>query len=72
MLSAYIHKNGGGRGFSLGGMVIFANYWEGGDAFRIYTQKRRDKEKEYMYTKLERGAEGRIFQGKVYFDFCFK
>ena len=57
MLSAYRHKNGGEHGFSLGGMIIFTITGREGDAFRIYTQKRRDKGKEYMYTKRKRGAE---------------
>ena len=77
MLSAYRHKNGGEHGFSLGGMIIFTITGREGDAFRIYTQKRRDKEREYMYTKRKKRcgvSKGKcilisILREGPYFDF---
>ena len=49
----YIHKNEGEHGVSFSARVIFQVAGRGGGAFH----KEEGEEKEYMYTKLERGAD---------------
>ena len=55
----YTQKWRGARIFLRGHGNIHKLTGRRGDAFRIYTQKEKDKEKkkEYMYTKLKRGAD---------------